>query len=219
MLQLDPTESRVLGVLVEKAFTSSGYPMSLNALTDGCNQKSNRHPLVNWDEDRVLAALDSLRAKGLVIFADTMGSRVTKFRHNSREVLGLGEHELVILTELLLRGPQTAGELRARAQRMQPLENLDVVRAALTRLMERPEPLVQRIPGGRAERFAQLLCPKLHPLEESAATPDVPASPAASPDRLERLEQEVAGLRQMIQRLAEALGASDILNPPAEHHE
>ena len=108
MIHMTPTEARVLGVLVEKAHTSSGYPMSLNAVTDGCNQKSNRNPVVNFDEDRVLAALDSLRAKQLVLFADMLGSRVTKFRHNTREVFGVSENELLVLVELLLRGPQTA---------------------------------------------------------------------------------------------------------------
>lgn len=257
MIHLNPTECRVLGVLVEKAHTSSGYPMSLNAVTDGCNQKSNRSPVVNFDEDRVMQALDSLRGKGLVIFADSMGSRVTKFRHICRETLAVEEHELVILVELLLRGPQTAAELRTRASRMKPLESPDVVRDALRTLMERPEPMVQRIPGGRAERFAQLLCPNLHPLEEPAYPDSEPryaggqgysgAQPSAgmqsaagsqsaasgpsyagaqrSPgvqsgpneaDRLAHLEAEVADLRRIIERLADALGAADILKPPAD---
>jgi uncharacterized protein len=235
MIQLDPTECRVLGVLVEKAHTSSAYPLSLNALVDGCNQKSNRHPLVNFDEDRILAALDRLRERKLVFFADTLGSRVTKFRHNAREALGVDDQELAILAELLLRGPQTAGELRARASRMQPLESLDVVRAALQRLIDRPEPLVQRIPGGRAERFAQLLCPKLHPLEEpgypqaeaeggqrsgvavSGTGTGGPVEGAPSVvDRLSAVEAQVSELRRIVERLAESLGASDILKPPTK---
>jgi hypothetical protein len=231
MIQLDPIECRVLGVLVEKAHTSSAYPLSLNALADGCNQKSNRHPVVNFDADRILAALDRLRGKSLTIFADTLGSRVTKFRHNAREALGVDDQELAILAELLLRGPQTAGELRARASRMQALETLDVVRAALQRLIDRPEPLVQRIPGGRAERFAQLLCPNLHPLDDPAyPAPEAPApavgaagtsgpalvgAPGAT-DRLAALESQVAELRRIIEHLAESLGASDILKPPTK---
>lgn len=226
MIHLDPTECRVLGVLVEKAHTSSGYPMSLNAATDGCNQKSNRHPVVNYDEDRVMRALDGLRDKRLVVFADTLGSRVTKFRHNTRETLGVGDDALVVLAELLLRGPQTAGELRARASRMRPLDSLETVRAALQELMERPEPLVQRIPGGRAERFAQLLCPGLHPIEEPAyeaadseprghasADGSMPHAPAGTdlPNRVTQLENEVAGLRRIVTRLANALGETDIL--------
>jgi uncharacterized protein len=219
MVHLNPTECRVLGVLVEKAHTSSGYPMSLNAATDGCNQKSNRQPLVNFEEDRVMEALDTLRGKGLVVFADTLGSRVTKFRHNAREVLGVGDNPLVILVELLLRGPQTPGELRSRASRMRPLESLEAVQEALQTLMDRPEPLVRRIPGGRAERFAQLLCPNLHPIDETACPSADQPHPGEKPlppqadvaDRLARLEAEVSGLRQMLERLAGALGATDIL--------
>jgi uncharacterized protein YceH (UPF0502 family) len=220
MIQLDPTECRVLGVLVEKAHTSSGYPLSLNAATDGCNQKSNRHPVVTFDEDRVMLALDRLRAKGLVVFADSLGSRVTKFRHNARETLGVDDAELVLLAELLLRGPQTAAELRMRASRMQPLESPEVVQAALGRLMDRPEPMVQRVPTPRADRYAQLLCPGLHPLD--AAPPgeapgaeggEVPGGPAA-PDRLAAVEAQVLELRQIVERLAAALGATDILKPP-----
>jgi uncharacterized protein YceH (UPF0502 family) len=206
-------------VLVEKAHTSSGYPMSLNALTDGCNQKSNRYPIVNFDEDRVMQALDNLRTKGLVMFADSLGSRVTKFRHNTREVLGVDDNELVVLVELLLRGPQTAAELRARASRMRPLESQDVVRDALRTLMERPEPMVQRIPGGRAERFAQLLCPNLHPLDEPETMSAEPSggaqpAPAHAPDRLAHLESEVSELRRIVERLAHELGVTDIFKPP-----
>jgi len=229
MIQLNATECRILGVLVEKAHTSSGYPMSLNALTDGCNQKSNRHPVVNFDEDRVMQALDTLRGKGLVIFADSLGSRVTKFRHNTREVLGVDDHELVVLVELLLRGPQTAGELRARASRMKPLESIEYVREVLERLITRPEPMVQRLPGGRAERFAQLLCPHLHPLDEpvyageeegaaprssGASAPSAGGAGAAGgqADRIAALETQVADLRRIIERLADSLGAKDLLN-------
>jgi uncharacterized protein YceH (UPF0502 family) len=176
MIQLNPSECRVLGVLVEKAHTSSTYPLSLNAATDGCNQKSNRDPVLNYDEQVVLRALEGLQGKRLVYFADALGARVTKFRHNARETLGVEEHELLVLTELLLRRPQTAAELRARASRMRPMEAVEVVHDALRNLMDRPEPLVQRIPGGRAERFAQLLCPALHSLAEPAG--DRSAGPA-----------------------------------------
>ncbi|MCY2932006.1 MAG: DUF480 domain-containing protein [Planctomycetota bacterium] len=215
MIQLNPSECRVLGVLVEKAHTSSAYPLSLNAATDGCNQKSNRDPVVAYDEQAVMQALDGLRDKRLAIFADSLGARVTKFRHNAREALGLAEGELLVLTELLLRGPQTAAELRTHASRMRPLESVEVVQEALRTLMDRPEPLVQRIPGGRAERFAQLLCPALHSLAEPPASAN--DSPVATPDaadRIARLETEVARLRDSLERLAAALGAADILNPP-----
>ncbi|MEI7834963.1 MAG: DUF480 domain-containing protein [Planctomycetota bacterium] len=217
MIRLNPSECRMLGVLVEKAHTSSVYPLSLNAAADGCNQKSNRDPVVNYDEQIVLRALEGLQGKRLVYFAETLGARVTKFRHNARETLGVEEHELLVLTELLLRGPQTAAELRMRASRMRPIESVEVVHEALRNLMDRPEPLVQRIPGGRAERFAQLLCPDLHSLAEPTGAPVAGGEPA--PDatgRLERLETEVARLRGIVERLADALGAGDILNPPGD---
>lgn len=230
MIYLDQEESRVLGVLVEKAHTSSGYPMSLNAITVGCNQKSNRDPVVNFDEDRVMAALDRLRSKGLVLFADTLGSRVTKFRHNSRDVLAVDDNELVVLAELLLRGPQTASELRIHASRMRPLEAADV-QAALDKLMNREEPLAATTSGQRAQRFAQLLCPALNAIARSTdAAPEQldeatavqgsnPAATAADADRLTRLEAEIAAVRAMLHRLADALGASEILNPPGEDQE
>ena len=231
MIYLDQEESRVLGVLVEKAHTSSGYPMSLNAITVGCNQKSNRDPVVNFDEDRVMAALDRLRCKGLVLFADTLGSRVTKFRHNSRDVLAVDDNELVVLAELLLRGPQTASELRIHASRMRPLEPADV-QASLEKLMNREEPLAATIPGQRAQRFAQLLCPALNAiarstdaapeqLDEATATQgSSSAATAADADRLTRLEAEIADVRAILHRLADALGASEILDPhSADEHQ
>ncbi len=224
MIQLAPDECRVLGVMVEKAFTvPAAYPMTLNAVTSGCNQKNNRNPITNFDEDRVMAALDGLRTKGLVLYADTLGSRVTKFRQTMRESLELSVPEHVVLTELLLRGPQTAGELRSRASRMAELESLEIVRNVLQHMMDRPEPLVQRLPGGRAERFAQLLCPKLHPLEEvespayaagEEASDAAEAPPQQSTDlaqRVESLESEVAQLRRVVEHLAKSLGETDIL--------
>jgi uncharacterized protein YceH (UPF0502 family) len=222
MVQLTPDECRVLGVLVEKAHTvASQYPMSLNAITTGCNQKSNRNPVVSFDEDRVIRALESLRDKGLVLFADTISSRVMKYRHHCREVLAVGTNELVVLTELMLRGPQTAGEIRTRASRMHALGSLEELRNLLQFMMDREEPLIRRIPpapGSRAERFVQLLCPDLH-LIEQAAGPALPAAatpqaPQAAPElagRVERLEGEVARLRRVVEHLARALGETDAL--------
>ncbi len=115
IVTLTPDECRVLGVLVEKELTTPGqYPLSLNAILAGCNQKSNRDPVVEIDEDRAVAAVEGLREKKLVIFADALGSRAMKYKHNAGQALGLGPKELVILTEMLLRGPQTVGELRMR---------------------------------------------------------------------------------------------------------
>jgi hypothetical protein len=231
MVELSPDECRVLGVLVEKAHTvASQYPMSLNALVTGCNQKSNRHPVLALDEDRVVAALEGLRDKGLVLYADTAGSRVMKYKHNAREGLEVSTRELTILAELLLRGPQTSGEIRTRASRMYELGSLDDVRTTLAYMMrEREEPLVRRVapaPGSRAERYAQLLCPTLHPVEDAAgeaapgASPSLPhdATPALA-DRVAKLEAEAARLRAAVERLADALGAADMIEPACDDTE
>ena len=169
MTELTPDESRVLGVLIEKALTTpEQYPLSLNAVVNGANQKNNREPVMAMEEGAAFEALEGLRTKGLVIRSDLAGSRVNKYRQQAAEALHVRTAELVILAELLLRGPQTVGELRGRASRMHPLESLDVVKNMLRAMQERGEPLVRELPpapGSRAERYAQLLCPNLHPLD------------------------------------------------------
>jgi uncharacterized protein YceH (UPF0502 family) len=221
MIQLTPDESRVLGVLVEKAQTTpEQYPLSLNALTNGSNQKSNRDPVLALTEDHVLDAAEGLRAKGLAVRVDTVGSRVHKYRHNAIEVLHVRTAELAILAELLLRGPQTLGELRGRASRMHPLESLEVTKGMLDALMTRTEPLVRELPpspGSRAERYVQLLCPDLHPLDATpvgVAVSPTGATPAQTrvsddpslADRVTKLEAEVTSLRVSLQKLASSLG-------------
>src|SRR5687768_344857 len=162
MIQLTPDEARVLGVLVEKATTTpEQYPLTLNAVMNGANQKNNRDPVTALEEGRVFEALEGLRGKGLVVRSDMAGSRVNKYRHNAGDVLHVRPAELAILAELLLRGPQTLGELRGRASRMQPMESLEVAKGMLSALRERAEPLVRELPpapGSRAERYVQLLC-------------------------------------------------------------
>jgi hypothetical protein len=213
MITLRPDECRVLGVLVEKALTTPAqYPLTLLALVNGCNQKSNRHPVTNLDEDSVLAALDSLRGKQLVREVLLSGSRVGKFRHNAREAMGVDTSELIILTELLLRGPQTTGELRGRASRMHPLESLDAVDNLLQALIGREPPLVRRLPpppGTRAATYAQLVCPDLHPTDTreaatrgSGETAMTEASSQTLTARVDSLEIEVAQLKQTVERLA-----------------
>lgn len=224
-MQLLPDECRVLGVLVEKELTTpEQYPLSLNAVTNACNQKNNRDPVTSLTEDQAMAALTGLQDKHLAVFVNALGSRVLKYRHNARETMQIGITELVILAELLLRGPQTLGEIRTRASRMHPLESLDVVKNTLQYMMDRPEPLVRELPpspGSRAERYAQLLCPDLHPLTASAESgptatlaPANPASPSLAA-RVEKLEQELSQLRQAMEKLAKSLGESDILPPTA----
>jgi len=222
MITLEPDECRVLGVLVEKAQTTPAqYPMTLNSITAGCNQKNNRHPVVEWDEERVYDAIDGLRAKKLVSEVQLTGSRVAKFKHNARDVLGVDTSQLVVLTELLLRGPQSLGDIRGNASRMHPLESLDSTRAVLEGLMtpsppQRDAPMVKEVPpppGGRARLYVQLLCPDLHFVAAAAAAP--PSSePAARPERsdgdlaarVKRLEDETAVLREAVRRLESELG-------------
>ncbi|HSU67629.1 MAG TPA: DUF480 domain-containing protein, partial [Tepidisphaeraceae bacterium] len=133
MIQLTPDESRVLGVLIEKAFTTPDqYPLTLNAVVNGSNQKNNRDPVTSIDETRAFEALEGLRAKGLVVRADMAGSRVNKFRQQAGEALHVRPAELALLAELLLRGPQTLGELRGRASRMQAFESIEAVKGMLT---------------------------------------------------------------------------------------
>jgi len=225
MISLSPDECRVLGTLIEKAQTTPAqYPMTLNGLMRGCNQTSGRDPITNFDEDRVFDAVDQLRRKNIVREAMLSDSRVAKYRHVARETLGVNTEELVLLAELMLRGPQSAGELRSRASRMAPLASLESVEAALRALGARPEPMVKEIaaaPGQRARRWVQLLCPTLHPLDHAscggdaedegeASTPS-PAPPVARglEGRVAELEAECRTLRAAISKVYAKLGEAD----------
>src|ERR1700719_1168747 len=150
-ITLNEIEARVLGSLVEKELTTPAYyPLSLNALVNACNQKSNRDPFMNLDEDAVHDALRALDKKVLSVAAYNMVSRVTKYEHRLQEAYNFNRHEIAILCELLLRGPQTPGELRSRAERMQHFDDLGIVQSTLRRLMEREPSLVKilpRLPG------------------------------------------------------------------------
>ncbi len=222
--RLDPVEIRVLGTLVEKAHTvASQYPMTLNAIVAGASQRSNRDPVEAHDESSVLDALDRLRAKGFVHEVNLAGSRVPKYRHVAREALEVSTGELVVLTELLLRGPQTVGELRARASRMHPLESTEVVSNLLRSLRERDQPLVERLPpapGTRAERFRQRLGAAAAvrrddavagvPDETTATGPrgDGAADRSEEPPALEELRHRVATLERRLDALESSLGSS-----------
>jgi len=170
-------------------------------------------------EDQVFDALESLRGKQLVVRVDQVGARVHKFKHAATEMLHARTAEVAILAELLLRGPQTLGELRGRASRMQPMESLERVRDMIRALSERPEPYVKELPpapGSRAERFVQLLCPDLHPLD---AAPAQTASVAPTDrtdliERVEKLEAEVESLKSIVRKLAQSLGEPDPLELP-----
>lgn len=211
MLQLTPTEARVLGVLVEKAQTTPGqYPLTLNSIVTGSNQRSNRYPVTNISEDEALEAIDGLKVKELMREVVMSGSRVPKFRHVARETLNVSTSELVVLTELLLRGAQTVGEIRGRASRMHPLESLEVVENVLASMRDREQPLVKELapePGSRASKWTQLLCPALaklgaEPQAESSVRSESPAGDSSLVARIEALEREVAELKSAVAAMA-----------------
>jgi|SRR5690554_3924123 len=216
---LNPHEARVLGVLIEKELTTPDlYPLTLNATTNACNQKSNRYPVMSLDEATVLDALERLRGKGLVIFVDAIGARSSKFRQQARERLGVGIKELVILAELLLRGPQTVGELRTRASRMHELDSMEVVANTLELMISRDDPLVERLApatGSRAQRFSQLLSPDSNPRETDmqASIPTTAKRGTADEisSRLSEVEGKVEMLSEIVRKLAKALGEEGIL--------
>ena len=207
-LELTTNEARVLGVLIEKETTTPDYyPLSLSALATGCNQKSNREPVMSLDESAVMDSLDGLIGKRLVWEKTPSGSRVTKYAHRLSNTLGLtydfSNNELGVLCVLMLRGPLTTGEVRARGGRLCELANRAETEAVLVGLCEREDgPYVRKLPrqvGRKESRFAHLLC------GEPAMTPE-PAPPQAlgdepDEDRLVALEHEVATLRRDLERL------------------
>jgi len=201
-------EARVIGALLEKEITTpEQYPLSLNALVNACNQKSNRDPVMDLDEPTVQSTLDDLKRRHLVGDQSGYGSRVTKYRHrfcNSEfGGLQLKPAELAILCELLLRGPQTPGQLRSHGERLHAFTGVEEVDAALAALMDRDEPLVQRLPrepGKRETRYHHLF--GAEPIEaEPGHEPqaDTPVTPVS--DRLEHLELEVKTLRSELERM------------------
>ena len=196
-LLLHPVEIRVLGSLLEKEVTTPEYyPLSLNALVNACNQKSNRDPVMQFDQDTVEQALESLRDKGLLLTVSGAGSRVPKYGHRISEKLNLGRRELALLCELMLRGPQTVGELRTHCERMHPFDDLAEVETVIERL---PELIVKlpRRPGEKEVRYAHLFSgtPAVAETEREAPEP----FHAVRTDRISALEQEIAQLRSEIE--------------------
>jgi hypothetical protein len=195
-MKLDAAAVRVLGALIEKEMaTPDYYPLSLHALVNACNQKSNRDPVTALSEAEVEVALTTLEDAGLARRVTGEG-RVVKYAHRVYEALDLGNRETALLAVLLLRGPQTAGELRARTQTLYAFDGLDAVEACLRRLMERSEPLAAQLPrrpGTKEPRYAHLLG-------------DVPeAAPPAETDRVARLEAAVEALSQEVAELRRQL--------------
>jgi uncharacterized protein len=201
---LSDIEARVLGCLLEKEITTPEYyPLSLNALLHACNQKSNRDPLMTLDEDSVRQALRALSEEALARSAGG-DSRVSKFEHRLAEMFNFTRPEAAILCELLLRGPQTPGELRSRAGRMHPFEDLNVVHTALKHLMEREPPLAALVPrqaGTKEARYAHLLSPIEVILEKEPIQPfrePVQSNDPSDAERALRLQKDVADLQNEI---------------------
>ncbi|MFZ4860482.1 MAG: YceH family protein [Desulfuromonadaceae bacterium] len=198
---LNDIEVRVLGSLIEKELTTPEYyPLSLNALTNACNQKSNRDPVMSLTEEDVVRALDSLRFKQLAVLSAD-GGRVPKYRHLMAEKSGLMPAELAILCELLVRGPQTVGELRTRGERMHPFGDLAAVEEVLQELLVRETPLITLVPrqSGRKEgRYAQLFSGIPENTEDgSEARPELARQRvAAENDRIAKLEANVTSLQE-----------------------
>src|SRR5579863_9288231 len=196
---LTEVENRVLGSLVEKELTTPEYyPLSPNALVNACNQKSNRDPAMNLGEDSVREALRTLEKKGLAGPADNMVSRVSKYEHRLQEAYNFTRHETAILAELLLRGPQTPGELRSRADRMHKFDDLGIVLTTLRKLMEREPPLAKllpRQPGTKEARYAHLLSGDVQMQEAETQSPAATAGSLGSGDRVARLEEQVGNLQ------------------------
>jgi hypothetical protein len=211
-IELTPHEARVIGCLIEKQIaTPDQYPLSLNALVNACNQKSNRHPVLELDEREVQAVVDGLMKRQLVLEKSGFGSRVPKYQHlfcNTQfGSLKFSPQGTAIVCELLLRGPQTPGELRTHAARLAPLHEVSEVEAELEDLMTRPDgPFVARLtrePGRRESRYMQLFGGEaLPPVDYAPATVSVGA--AAAPgvsERLAALEAEVAAVRRELEAL------------------
>lgn len=208
-LRLNPIEVRILGALMEKEVTTPEYyPLSLNALTRACNQKSNRHPVVDFDEKTVLQTLDGLTFdKDLAKRVISDDSRVPKYRHDLTEKLHLTQPEAAALCMLMLRGPQTLGEIRGRTERLYDFAHVEAVETTLQDLMERASgPLVTRLPrqpGRKEVRYAHLLCGDVVQEEEDVLEPAA-RDVWVDNDRLEALEQEVAALAEELEALTQA---------------
>ena len=211
-VKLTPAEARVLGSLIEKEITTPDYyPLSMNALMNACNQRSNREPIMDLDEDDARQALHGLEAKHLAGRARSADGRVTKYEHWLGEAYNFSRAETALICVLLLRGPQTPGELRGRTERLHEFTEISDVTAGLQKLMEREPPLVAllpRQPGARESRYAHLLC---GPVESALALPE--ARTAEQPhavtsqhdDRIAQLEATVAELQREIAALREKI--------------
>jgi uncharacterized protein YceH (UPF0502 family) len=206
---LNEIEARVLGALVEKDITTPDYyPLSLNALVNACNQRNNRDPVMNLEESAVRDALNGLRDHRLAGPASGADSRVTKFEHRLQETFNFSRGETAALCVLLLRGPQTPGELRGRTERMHHFEDLDAVHSSLQKLIQREHPLVMvlpRQPGTKESRYAHILSGEVEAGELALPLMVSPSSSSVDQERVSRLEEAVASLQNEVTELKEQL--------------
>ncbi len=197
--RLTETEVRVLGSLIEKDITTPEYyPLSLNALVNACNQKSNREPVMNLDEAAVREALHSLEGESLVRSVSPADSRVTKYEHRLQEAFNFYRHEIAILCLLLLRGPQTPGELRSRAERLHTFDDLGAVQSSMQHLMKREPPLVKalpRQPGTKETRYGHLLSGDVRLVEPDVRVDRDVGGGSVDGDGVKKLEEEIAALK------------------------
>jgi uncharacterized protein YceH (UPF0502 family) len=203
---LNDSEVRILACLIEKEMTTPEYyPLSLNSLTNACNQKSNRNPVVSYDEADVASGLGSLQEKGLVRKTLTSGDRVSKYLHAILDRFDLSRREVAILCELMLRGPQTAGEVRSHAERMYIFESLEEVENTLQGLAEHDPPLTLKMPreAGRKEcRFMHLFLGGKEALHDfSAERAAIQMSPQ---EKIKKLEEEIVRMRSELDELKRA---------------
>lgn len=201
-ITLNEVECRILGSLLEKEVTTPEYyPLSLNALVNACNQKSNRDPVMNLDEAAVRQTLRSLEGQSLVRSVSPADSRVTKYEHRLQEAFNFYRHEIAILCLLLLRGPQTPGELRSRSERMHSFDDLSAVQSSLQHLMKREPPLAKplpRQPGTKETRYAHLLSGDVVQAEPELMVTAHTLERSVDGDRVRQLEEEIAGLKNEI---------------------
>jgi uncharacterized protein YceH (UPF0502 family) len=204
-MRLTAAEARALGALMEKETTTPEYyPLSLNALLNACNQRSNREPVMNLDEDDLRQAMHGLEAKGLAGRAQGAEGRVPKYEHRLGEAFNLSRAEGALLCVLLLRGPQTPGELRGRTERMQSFDEIADVLAGLEKLMQREPPLaamLPRQPGTKESRYAQLLSGLVEATMGTACEPEPESRATTRDERITQLEAEVGELKREVAEL------------------
>ena len=213
MKVLSLIETRVLGTLYEKEHTvPDSYPLTLNALVSGCNQKTSRSPVMEASEAEVQAALDSLKSANLVM--ETSGGRVSRYSHNLERVLQVPAQSAAILTVLMLRGPQTPGELRINCERLHKFADISAVEGFMAELAARPSGALvmqlPRLPGSRESRWAHLLsgAPQVETIDKEAVPDASPSEVAALKAEVARLGAELAELKDFVGRIAKGLGVS-----------